>query len=56
MFHYHLNLYHEVEDAISFINETIFNSKFNNSKRIKEVLVQEKASLESQFMNNAHQN
>lgn len=47
-------LYHEVEDAISFINETIFNSKFNNSKRIKEVLVQEKASLESQFMNNAH--
>lgn len=47
-------LYKEIDDVVEIIKDIIMGSKFNNEKRLKEILVQEKSVLESQFSYSAH--
>jgi len=47
-------LYEEIENVAKFIYEEIKESSFENEQRMIELLTQEKASLQTQFMENAH--
>ncbi len=47
-------LYHEIDHVEELIKEMLFESCFDDDARIMEILMQEKASLQTQFMNSAH--
>lgn len=47
-------LYEEIEYVEKFIYEEIFASSFKDKQRLIEILTQEKASLQSQFIDSAH--
>lgn len=47
-------LYNEIENVENLICEEICESCFDKEQRMIEILIQEKASLQSQFMDSAH--